>query len=57
MKDYAQNVSFAIKVPYLKLLLESAGIEYARGRSDGPRTPKELFEIFGASVLPVWTKN
>ncbi len=53
----AENVSFAVKVPYLKLLLESAGIEYARGRSDGTRTPQELFEIFGDSVLPVWTKN
>ncbi len=53
----AENVNFAIKIPYLKLLLESAGIEYARGRSDGTRSPKELFEIFGDSVLPVWIKE
>jgi S1-C subfamily serine protease len=53
----AENVNFAVKVPYLKLLLESAGIEYARGRSDGTRSPKELFEIFGDSVLPVWSKE
>lgn len=53
----ADNVNFAVKIPYLKLLLESAGIEPATGRSDGTRSPKELFEIFGASVLPIWTRN
>ena len=51
-----QNVNFAVKNAYLKLLLESAGVRY-RTLDGGRRlTPSEIYAKYGKSVLPVWAE-
>ena len=52
-----ENVNFAVKVAYLRPLLEQAGIAYPTAGSPTALTSQELFERYGASVLPVWTNR
>ena len=52
-KDVEQ-VNFAIKAGYVRLLLEGQGIETRNG-ADGPaRTPQQLAADLRGSILPVW---
>lgn len=51
-----QNVNFAVKNTYLKLLLDSAGVPYRTLEGGRRLTPSEIYKKYGKSVLPVWAE-
>lgn len=52
-RNDAENINFAVKSSYLKLLLDGAGVRYRKG-GGGHMSPRDIFAKYGKSVLPVW---
>lgn len=52
-----QDVNFAIKIGYLKLLLEGFGVAYQTGEQTAPMTAEQIAERTRKSVIPLWVER
>jgi len=56
VSGYNQSDSFnyAIKIPYLKILLDQLGVEYNSAGVNSQISGKDIFTNYEKSVLPIW---
>ena len=52
-----QDVNFAIKIGYLKLLLDGFGVAYQTGEQTAPMTAEQIAERTRKSVIPLWVER
>lgn len=52
-----QDVNFAIKIGYLKLLLDGFGISYATGETAAPLDAEQIAARARSSVIPLWVER
>lgn len=52
-----QDVNFAIKIGYLKLLLDGYDIRYRTAAPGEALTPEEIAARYRASIVPVWVER
>jgi S1-C subfamily serine protease len=52
-----QDVNFAIKIGYLKLLLDGFGIAYRTGETETALDPEQIAARIKGSVIPLWVER
>jgi len=55
--DQVQDVNFAIKIGYLKLLLDGFRIPYTVGEASVVRQPEDIAAAARASIVPLWVER
>lgn len=56
LRGNTQNVNFAIKMAYLRTLLDGAGVGYNTA-ANASMSPAQIFQAYRGSILPVWTER
>lgn len=56
LRGDTQNVNFAIKMAYLRTLLDGAGVRYNTAANAG-MSSAQIFKAYRDSILPVWTER